>query len=134
LSLKDATAKLTSGEEALKNRDSEVSRLQSANSSLTQDNNRLNAQAQQVAQAQQAAQAAQAEANVYMEQLANQEASLVVITAERDRLKAELEQAKKTINLLDVANNDDVSWSLGYLGHPVFEQEMLPPQDSEILY
>jgi chromosome segregation ATPase len=124
--LRDANSKVASGDEALRGKDSELSRAQTANSSLTQENSRLSSQVQQIAAAQKEAAAAKAEAGLYMEHVASQEASIVVLTQERDKLKAELEQAKKTISLLDVANND-VSWSLGYLGHPVFVPEMLPP-------
>ncbi|MDR2141663.1 MAG: hypothetical protein LBR11_07740 [Deltaproteobacteria bacterium] len=131
--LKETETKLTRSEENLRARASEITRHQATINSLnaettrlTTETARLTTEVKKMDEVQKQAELAQSEADVYRERLASQEAQLVVITQERDRLKAELEQAKKTINLLDLSSNE-VIMSLGFLGRPVFEPDMLPP-------
>jgi chromosome segregation ATPase len=132
-SLKEAEGNAAKSAEALRAKDSELSSLRAANSSLTSERARLTAEAQKVGDAAKKAESAAAEATAYRERLAKQEAQVTVLSAERDKLHSELEQAKKTINLLDLSNAEIVS-SLGFLGRPVMEPDMLPPLTDSELY
>jgi uncharacterized phage infection (PIP) family protein YhgE len=135
--LKKSAAIVAQDQENLKGKDREISSLKSTNENLKADQAslraeqaRLKTEAQKATAAQKEAQVATGEASAYRERLAKTEAENVVLTQERDRVKAELEQAKKTINLLDLKSSE-VTMSLGFLGRPVFEPEMLPPLETE---
>ncbi|MDR0548097.1 MAG: hypothetical protein LBI10_01595 [Deltaproteobacteria bacterium] len=124
--LKESESKLDRATSDLKAKNNEINSLKDSNSRLTMERSSLTREANQKAAAQKTATEAKAEATAYRERLANQEATLLILTQERDKLSAELEQAKKTINLLDL-NNSEVVSSLGFLGRPVFTPEALPP-------
>jgi chromosome segregation ATPase len=129
--LKASEAKVNQGEEAIYAKERELNSLKTANQSMSAEQARLKLEAQKVVQALKDTQAAIAEADVYRERLAKKEAEVVVLTQERDRILAELDQAKKTINLLDLKNSE-VTASLSFLGRPVFEPEMLSPLETEL--